>query len=314
MILKDNKHSFISGNTPFIKAEPIYESQDSLCHKIVFESRHEGFMGIPHGGLAMGVCFDYFHRWSALEYPLRIDFKFGGSGLSIGESVELTMNGAGDNEKLTHISIKKKNDKKPYIHAAFSSSPTSESHIGAPLEPDSNFKDLPFYKNCFVCGHERKEPGLKRRFRYHHNSSNKETSVQWGFGSEDLDRAQSFLIGPEELHPAVILSIFDENTGWAGFMDTSSAGLSVKINLDLFRPVSCNEKLMFIGFPTGIKGNPKAPRFFRASGAVVSIDGNGAISLVASGQGEWIIMDKYTAQLRDNLYPRDDWAWIFPKK
>ncbi len=314
MNLKENKHSFISGENSFIEVEPIGKSKRTLEHKIVFEPRHEGFMGIPHGGLAMGVCFDYFHQGSLVQYPLRMDFKFGGSGLPIGEPASLIMSAAHENEFIKQVSIKKSQDKKPYIHANFSNSLTRASQVKAPLEPSKDFKDLPYYKNCFVCGHERVEPGLQRRFRYHHDSLNRETSVQWGFCSDDFDRAKCFLIGPEELHPAVILSIFDENTGWAGFMHTSAAGLSVKISVDLFRPVSWDERLMFIGFPSGVKGNPKAPRFFKASGEVVSIDENGVISLVASGQGEWIIMDKYTAQLKDNLYPENDWAWIFPEK
>ena len=34
---------------------------------------------------------------------------------------------------------------------------------------------------------------------------------------------------------------------------------------------------------------------------------------VAYGRGEWVIMEKFTRQIKENLYPKDDWDWIFPE-
>ena len=137
------------------------------------------------------------------------------------------------------------------------------------------------------------------------------TSAAWGDASDDGDRARFFLIDREELHPAVLVSIFDENTAWAGFMQARKCGLSVRLELTLMRPVSVKERLVFVGRPTGTRGNPKSPRFFLAEGTIFSIPDSGSPEPVAFGRGEWIIMELYTRQIRENLLPADDWQWIF---
>lgn len=314
MVLRRNKHSFISGDRRFITTEPVHVTGNRVEESVTFQSSHEGFIGIPHGGLAMGLCMDYFLRMSDLAYPVKIDFRFGGTGIFVGDPALIVVEKEPGHGRGAKISIIKDGDKKPYLQAGFSESRFSETGSSARPEIPASFKGLPYYKNCFVCGHERSEPGLERRFRYHEDSPYKETTVTWGEDEKDFQRADDFLIGPGELHPAVLLSIFDENTGWAGFMSNSAAGLSVRISVELLRPVKKHERLLFIGCPAGIRGSAKSPRFFKATGEVLSIDNGAEPSMVATGSGEWIIMEKYTAQLRDNLFPRDDWTWIFPEK
>jgi hypothetical protein len=262
----------------------------------------------------MGLCLDFFTRISDMDYPVRMDFKFGGTGVALGEPVVVAMEKEPGLGPGAQVRIVKDGDKKPYLYGLFSKSKLDPSLSVPPFDPSSSFRRLPYYSNCFVCGRQRTEPGLERRFRYHHQSDRSETSVVWGGNEEDYHRSGNFLICADQLHPAVILSIFDENTGWAGFMKTSSAGLSIRISLDLLRPVSNNERLVFIGYPQGVRGNSRAPRFFKAAGAVLSIDDRHAVSTVAVGSGEWIIMEKYTTQLKENLFPRDDWNWVFPDK
>jgi hypothetical protein len=93
-------------------------------------------------------------------------------------------------------------------------------------------------------------------------------------------------------------------------MLTKAAGLSVRLEFTLLRPVRRDEKLIFIGEPTGIRGNPAAPRFFTAQGAIFSLNGSGP-DPVAFGRGEWIIMQQYTDQIKKNLLPENDWEWVF---
>ena len=183
-----------------------------------------------------------------------------------------------------------------------------------PDEPDKYFRKLPYYKNCFVCGHHRDMLGLQRRFRAHTSNDHILTTTPWGSDNEDFDRAEKLLVAKDELHPAVLISILDENTGWAGFMQTRSAGLSVRMNFTVLRPVKLTEELLFIGWPTGIRGNPKNPRFFLASGTILSMNDSSDPEPIAFGQGEWIVLEEYTKQIRKNLLPKDDWQWIFGEK
>lgn len=313
MFIEYNPHSFLTGDASFLPVAPIETSTNRFDGELIFQSHHEGFIGIPHGGLPMGLCLDAWRRVGIPSYPVDVRYRFGGSGISIGDKATFTVElGTDDREPGVAAYITKNGDKKPYLRADISpSSGLADSTVfpGAPL---TDHRPLPYYRNCFVCGHHRSVTGLEREFRFHPGEDgHMAVTTGWGFASEDVDRAAAFLIGPEELHPAVLISIFDENTAWGGFMRTGTAGLSVRLELTLLRPVMRREKLLFVGRPAGIRGNPRSPRFFMADGAIFCMDDPGRPEPVAYGKGEWIIMASYTEQIKQNLLPEDDWSWIF---
>ncbi|MGC8659608.1 MAG: hypothetical protein ACP5U1_11095 [Desulfomonilaceae bacterium] len=310
MLLKENPYSFLSGQDPFIPIEVENQSRHQYLGKIQFDLKHEGFVGIPHGGIGMGLCLDAWRNIGEPDYPVTVNFKFGGSGILIGDEAFFEVNVPESSDCSLDVKITKKGDRKPYLRAQIASQKNVETKMPAWLRNYEKFRALPYYRNCFVCGHARNEPGLKRRFRVHDIESAVQVTTPWGFDPEDFDRAQFFLISREELHPATLISIFDENTAWAGFMLTKSAGLSVRLDFSLLRPVGKHEKLLFVGEPLGIRGNPTAPRFFNAHGAIFAVNGSG-FEPVAFGKGEWIIMQQYTDQIKKNLIPENDWEWIF---
>jgi hypothetical protein len=313
MFLEHNPISFLSGDNPFLPAKQVDASTHRVDHEVVFESKHEGFIGIPHGGLAMGSCIDAWRRTPSAGYPAQVKFKFGGTGIKIGDEALLSVERApnGDSPSVV-VQITKNGDKTPYIRAEVVR--LAQSALDIPLleSPSRESRELPYYRNCFVCGHHRDEPGLERRFRVHPPETGNVVTTDWSAGSDDKDRAGMFLFGSEELHPAVPISIFDENTGWSGFMLTRACGLSVRTSLTLLRPVGRHEPLLFVSRPVRTRGNPTAPRFFIAEGAVLSTADPANPEPVAFGEGEWIVMREYTDQAKANLLPEDDWQWIFP--
>ena len=258
----------------------------------------------------MGLCLDAWRVKGKPGYPIDVKFKFGGSGISIGDEAifEVTSNG----DSVFSASIIKPGDKSPYLRTEIKPAESSVPYVEftGVDQIRAKLRDLPYYRNCFVCGHHRDVVGLKRRFRVSESNGNSVVMVEWG-AKEDRDLAESFLIKQNELHPAVLISIFDENTAWGGFMTTRSCGVSVRMDFRLLRPVLPSEQLIFLGRPAGIKGNPKQPRFYFAEGAIYSIDKNSHIEPVACGRGEWLIMDFYTKQIKQNLLPEDDWQWLF---
>jgi len=313
VILRHNPDSFLTGDDPFIPATSLGGTEHRLDQELVFGPHHEGFIGIPHGGLPMGLCLDTWRRIGEPSYPVDLTFRFGGSGVAIGDPVIFSVErptASGGPRILARIT--KDGEKTPYLRAeiAPSSRPTHLEPFHGPSGGPS--RDLPYYRNCFVCGHHRSAPGLKRRFRVHSPGEANVVTVEWGSRPGDSDRADQFLIGKEELHPAVLISIFDENTGWSGFMATGACALSVKLHVTLTRPVSKTERLLFVGRPVRTRGNPRAPRFFVAEGAVLSMVDPDNPEVVAQGGGEWIVMKQYTRQVKENLLPEDDWQWIFP--
>jgi hypothetical protein len=309
MFIQPNQYSFLSGADPFFNSRVLDAGPDRHVEELVFELRHEGFIGIPHGGLAMGLCLDAWRKTGDPSYPVDVRFKFGGSGIAIGDSASFSVERFPDRNCVV-AAITKNGDKTPYVKAEITSA-TNPALAAFPEPPTADFRSLPYYKNCFVCGHHREITGLQRRFRTHGENGSAVVTAPWGYDPDDFNRAASFLIGKEELHPAVLISIFDENTAWGGFMATRSCGLSIRIEFTLLRPVARTEKLLFVGRPSGIRGNPKAPRFFLAEGTVFSMTDPGNPEPVATGRGEWLIMDHYTQQIKENLLPAEDWDWIF---
>ena len=313
MLIKPNEHSFLTGADPFLKMTPLDATGTGVDEELVFEPHHEGFIGIPHGGLPMGLCLDAWRRTGEPSYPVDVNFKFGGSGIKIGDKAVFTVAQASQGRSSCFSAhITKNGDKTPYVKAEIRSSSVSGNHSEIPAVPAEQFRGLPYYRNCFVCGHHRPITGLQRRFRLHELDGTTVITTPWGHEASDVDRAENFLIGKEELHPAVLISIFDENTAWGGFMMTRAAGLSVRVEFTLVRPVSRHEKLLFVSEPTGIRGNARKPRFFLAKGTVLSMTDPGRPEPVAYGRGEWLIADQYTQQIKRNLLPEDDWSWIFP--
>jgi hypothetical protein len=314
MFLTHNSYSFLTGDDPFLPRVPVEADAHIVAEELVFQPKHEGFIGIPHGGLAMGLCLDAWRRAGKPSYPVNARFRFGGSGVGIGETTMFTVEEGVDDRGPTVIArITKVGDKTPYVRADISHADDSPLSVPVGFVLDSDVRSLPYYRNCFVCGHHRSEPGLQRRFRVHSPDGENVTSTAWGAESDDGDRTRFFLIDREELHPAILISIFDENTAWAGFMQTRLCGLSVRVELTLLRPVGKREKLLFVGRPTGTRGNPRSPRFFLAEGTIFAMSDRGNPEAVAYGRGEWVIMDQYTRQIKENLLPENEWEWIFGK-
>ncbi len=193
MFLAHNSYSFLTGDDPFLPRASLEADTHMVTEELVFQPKHEGFIGIPHGGLAMGLCLDAWRRAGHPWYPVTARFRFGGSGVGIGEKTIFTVERGMDDLGPTLMArITKLGDKTPYVKADIRAADGSALSIpvGAPLEAD--FRDLPYYRNCFVCGHHRSEPGLQRRFRVHSPDRDNVTSTAWGHASDDGDRARFF--------------------------------------------------------------------------------------------------------------------------
>ncbi len=123
MLIRHNPDSFLTGDDPFLPTRLIEQSAEHMVEELTFEPRHEGFIGIPHGGLAMGLCFDAWRRVSEPQYPVSAKFRFGGSGIAILDSAFFTVERDGDGPEPEIIArITKKGEKNPYLRAEIKSS------------------------------------------------------------------------------------------------------------------------------------------------------------------------------------------------
>ncbi len=128
MYIRHNPHSFLTGDDPFLPTIPVDRNDGSVIEELTFTPRHEGFIGIPHGGLAMGFCLDAWRRTGAPQYPASVRFKFGGSGISIGDTAIFEVQDDHDEKGRRVIAkITGNGDKTPYLRAEIRHAEQSDS-------------------------------------------------------------------------------------------------------------------------------------------------------------------------------------------
>ena len=190
------------------------------------DERMEGWIGIPHGGITMGIMMDMISRLDAYPkfpaalYPLSAEFRLGGASLKIGNTVHFAVSpcpsGAegeavvqGDPLPYMSSSITYGQDNTDMQNKIFSFLPERVEDVFSALTP------LPVYKKCFVCGQERNHPGLRRSF-YKWNVPDQIVISTAGYNKEDAD---TFFLFQHDgfIHPLPFLALLDETLGWGGF-------------------------------------------------------------------------------------------------
>jgi hypothetical protein len=281
---------------------------------IHMDARMEGWIGIPHGGISMGIMADLalslnrFPKNNELLFPFTADFRLGGANLKIGDTLHFQVAPCDDGAK-GEAAVD--GDPLPYMSASFDYGKEDIRHrdLFASFIPEhinevmTSLTLLPSYKKCFVCGFERNHPGLKRQF---HRWDNRRGIViaHTGFQSEDSETFYLFQRGGH-LHPLPLLALLDETLGWGGFLVSSSGAVTVQIGYTFYRPVSINEKLVFFGRGDRVRGKAGSRLLFWASGGAAAVKEDGSLDIVISSSGQWFGVQDLTAQMKTALLPKE---------
>jgi acyl-coenzyme A thioesterase PaaI-like protein len=289
---------------------PVQAAADAVRTEMLMDLRTEGWMGIPHGGIGMAAMAELgsYLNSGSLPYPFTADYRLGGSRLRVGDAVriELSRGGSGITGKMTP-----QNADTPYLTAELFSSGAAmqdpaalKSYLPARLaEIEERLLALPYYRNCFVCGVERRDPGLKRKFSILDGPSVKPVVSLAGFDREDGGTFYLFQRNGV-LHPLPILALLDEAIGWAGFMMTGSGAVTTRMGYAFFRPVRANERIIVLA--RGDKQRKTATRvMFWASGVAAAVAADGSFEVVAAASGQYLGMPELTEQMRTELMPRE---------
>lgn len=278
--------------------------------EIMMDSRLEGWVGIPHGGIGMTTIVELAglldSQGDIIGHPFGVDYRLGGSRLRVGDRVAIEVTRA---ERGITGQIVPAGCEAPYLSAVLSREkienkedfsrilPARLSDIEGRLEP------LPYYKNCFVCGVERKEPGLKRKFRLLDGADEKLIVSIAGFAPED---SGSFYLFQRNgfLHPVALLALLDETLGWAGFMISASGGVTTRISYAFYRKVKSDEKVAVFARGDRLRGTASRTLYW-ASGAAAVVKDNGGLEIVASASGQYFGMRELTEQMKTELMPAD---------
>ncbi|MBN1571563.1 MAG: hypothetical protein JW984_00020 [Deltaproteobacteria bacterium] len=317
-IIDDHRECIGCGKDGFILRGYEKNTDGPLTAKIKMDKRTEGWVGLPHGGFGMGAIMelasglpDYPDDPKSI-FPLRADFRMGGTAVALGD--EVTVTAERKDGGATGV-IRKEGVNLPYISGdiSFSTEDAKEREAFEAYLP-SNFSKLdgrliplPYYTDCFVCGAERKEPGLKRKFHLFddpEDSDGKTVVSLVGFEGGDGETFFRFRRG-EFVHLIAPLALGDETTGWGGFFIAKNGGVSVRLSYNFYREIRLGEKIVFFGRGSRMKGDISKRLLFWATGGAAAVDENGAFETVLTTSGQWFGLPALTDQMHIHLIPEE---------
>jgi acyl-coenzyme A thioesterase PaaI-like protein len=286
----------------------------TLTASVFMDERTEGWIGIPHGGISMGIFADMALSLNSLQsvgerlFPLKSEFRLGGARLRIGDHLHFRVE-PGDHGANGEAAVQ--GEPIPYMSASieYGKDDACREDLFASCMPEhvddvmNRLTLLPSYKNCFVCGFERHHPGLRRQFHLW-DSGRKIVIAHAGFRPEDSATFYRFQNGGY-LHPLPFMALLDETMGWAGFLMSSSGGVTVQISFTIYRPVSVDEKLIFFGRGDRLRGKTGSRLLFWASGGAGAVREDGSLEMVASSSGQWYGIQDLTEQMKTALLPEE---------
>ena len=308
---------------------PILSEEDGARAILALDGRHQGWQGVPHGGVLMSLALELAHHginrtvFSPEGLPVRASFRWGGPTVCLGEALEIAARPDGEGIR---VSIRKNAEDTPSFSATIHSIPSSGEAETEPLDNlaeameriGRDTKDhvvpLPYAADCFVCGSERKHPGLTRRFYCLDAKGTQIVFTSIGLDPEDQSKIFRFELDDALLHPGVLAAILDETMGWGGFVRARQGGMTVKLDVDFLRPVDRREKMLCYGICYGTRGRSGTRMFWYSEGGILPM-GEGGLAPIARARGQWLAMPDLTDEMRKHLRPAE-WMdrWFAPLK
>jgi hypothetical protein len=294
----------------------IVKDGQGLRSILVMDDKTQGWVGIPHGGIAMGAMADlaFAIRETAGDssdpYPFSIDYRMGGASARLGDTLQIELTATEDGAR--GVMVKDPNAA-PYLSATFRfaySDPSPReifrsylpAHIG---DVENRMVPLPSYRNCFVCGIARREPGLERRFYVLDAPEQQKIVVSpvgcAGDGGEGFYRFQR----RGSLHPLPLLALLDEIIGWGGFLLAASGGVTVKASYTFYRDIRVGERLWVFGRGEKFRGKTDSRLLFWASGGAAVVCSDGVLEPVVVASGQYLGVSALTEQMKQELLPAD---------
>jgi hypothetical protein len=285
-----------------------------IRYRLKMNSNMEGWIGIPHGGISMGILMEMAIQTGggglhpANQYPFNVEYRLGGASLRVGDVVEAAVF---RHEGGLSGQILREGEDEPYLSANIQygkegSYNKDQFQASLPVhygDIENRLLPLPYYRNCFVCGVEREDPGLRRRFYYVDSGVAEKIVVSLtGFDEEDKQSFNRFQRN-EIFHPLPILALLDETLGFATYMVSANGGLTVQINYTFYRNIQVGERLLFFGRGGKIRGKTPSRMICRASGGVAAVGSDGKLAPVVSASGQWFCVPALTKQMREEMLP-----------
>ncbi|MBN2232337.1 MAG: hypothetical protein JW781_05895 [Deltaproteobacteria bacterium] len=299
-----------------------------LAADIDMELRHEGWLDMPHGGVSIAATMEMVDLlWQRrcgrrMPYPHAVAFRFA-DACRIGDRLVVSAVADGKDRETIEVRLARpESDGKVYLQGRARPAGNSggaarpavpelpDLPVVAELLREADITALPVYDNCLVCGVHRHAPGLRRRFFNAGFRGRRWIIAQLGLEAVDAGIVAEFRQDADTLHPGALGAILDEICGWSGYIAPQPLyGYTVRFGLEIRRPVSVDERLVFIADePRGV-----TRRFYDARGAVLVLGPGREPEIVAVAAGKWLVVPELNGQLDDYQIAEDLAAVTFPR-
>jgi acyl-coenzyme A thioesterase PaaI-like protein len=274
------------------------------------DEKHEGWPGIPHGGVGMTAFIELADMLDEGKtgFPLKYSFRFGGEQISVGDTVQLKVkkyDGKYRGEMATgHSGM-------PYLKASMGKGMVDSWDTIAQAENRLR-------EGLHYAGHTLKIPDMSIRLLFtpqvqHENSMRVFSFNEYSKGYTLLycrpHPAGEFsgnvfnTLRKTQVHPGVLVTLLDETMGWAGFLSAWQGGVTVTLDINLFKPVKKNDRFMVSGMCTKISGSSQRKLVY-VTGAVF-VENDGSIELAGYAKGKWLTLPGYREKMVKYLLGTD---------
>ena len=283
---KNMRHNncYYCGSNGFIFKSYRFEDM-AIIADIKIEKKHEGWPGIPHGGLSMAAFVELIDiaKESAALYPHEYHFRFGGERLSCGDAVRCIVQ-KGDEKNF--FGIFGRSLQNPYCHCRY-----SETHVH-------------HYSNDIIAilkqNMDAATPFIIPNMSVNLINNKPENNNSRMFYITDYQLDRSYLVArlhapnnfvpmdDSSIHQGVLCSLLDETMGWSTFLSVWQGGVTVELKITFFDKVYNSDDVYVIGFCDTVKGE-YGKKIASAYGGVFA-QKDDDMEIIALAHGRWLTL------------------------
>lgn len=273
-----------------------------ICAMLKIEARHQGWPGIPHGGVgitALVELADLIHP-ETLEYPLLLNFRFGGERLFVGDVVLLEVVREGN---VFFGKMEKEGGRHPYLTceittrapALFVEESRAVEHLSFQMPSSSSPLVMPNFANKIIFTPQTQHLHKYRTFYFRENYDGRVYVKCSLTDCRDKDNGVDINRMGDSLHPGAVITILDETLGWASFFASWQGGVTVNISAYFPAPIIPGGRLYSLGYCEKTYGTFQRKIAYSSGGFFEKKDGSKR--LVAYAHGRWLTKPDYKEKM-----------------
>lgn len=273
------------------------------------DHRHEGWPGIPHGGVGMTSVLELADLAdpSIFEQEWRADFRFGGDRLRVGDGVAVGITGSAGSWDGT---ITRRGGAQPYLRAAVrtvsgglaeAEHGRMEELLAEPVKAESSFT-IPVFSDKIIFRERYQSMHTRRVFEFRETKRGSiYTECLHEGESGSMQCTEMNRISSSRVHPGAIIAILDETLAWAGFLTVWQGGVTVELAVHFAGPIFLDDRIFSVGFCTGVKG-PHRRKLASCSGGIFAVRGGRFVPIVTAS-GRWLTEPEYKEKMLGYIVP-----------